>query len=83
MLILPQQLAGPARLGSQIRCNYKSADTLKYLIGISPSGLITFASQGYTGRSSDAFILNDGDIVEKLEKGDTLMADKGFPLVKT
>ena len=37
----------------QTYSNYKSANTLKGLVGISPSGSITFLSQLYTGSISD------------------------------
>ena len=40
-------------LQSQTYSNYKSTNTLKRLIGISPSGHITFVSQLYTGSVSD------------------------------
>lgn len=62
--------------------NYKSSFTVKYLIGIAPSGLITFISRGYGGRATDAFITNDCGILDKLEDGDVILADKGFPNIK-
>jgi hypothetical protein len=38
---------------------YKGKNTIKYMIGISPSGAITNISQGYGGRSTDVKITLD------------------------
>ena len=62
--------------------HYKSAHTCKYLIGVAPTGLVIFLSDGYGGRSSDPFITNDSGILEKLEAGDVVLADKGFPRIE-
>ena len=39
--------------------DYKSHNTFKFLIGISPSGFITFVYECYGGRASDRFISMD------------------------
>ena len=62
--------------------NYKSAYTIKFLIGIAPNGLVSFLSKCYGGRASDAFITNDCGFLKLLESGDTVLADKGFPGIK-
>lgn len=80
---VPVEKPGSLYLRNHLYSNYKSTETLKYLIGIAPSGLITFASVGFTGRSSDTLVLNDCGICHLLEQGDAVMADKGFPVVKT
>jgi len=63
--------------------SYKSAYTIKFLVGIAPSGLITFVSSCYGGRASDSFITNDCGILKLIEPGDLVLADKGFPGIKT
>ena len=66
---------------SQTYSNYKSADTLKGLIGISPSGSITFISQLYTGSISDREITERSGLLKlPFHAGDCLMADKGFDI---
>ncbi|XP_065650304.1 uncharacterized protein LOC136078461 [Hydra vulgaris] len=55
--------------------------TAKGLIGIASSGAITFVSDLFAGRSSDKQITNYCGIIKLLEKGDSLMADRGFDLV--
>lgn len=61
---------------------YKSAYTVKTLVAITPSGLISFLSKCYGGRTSDTFITNDSGFLSNLEMGDQVLADKGFPGIK-
>ena len=44
-------------LNSELCSSYKNHVTLKGLVGISPSGAITFVSQLYTGSNSDREIV--------------------------
>ena len=68
-------------LKSQTYSNYKSTNTLKGLIGISPSGSVTFISQLYTGSISDKEITRrSGFLKLPFDKGDSVMADKGFEI---
>ena len=46
-----------------------------------PNGLITFMSKAYGGRITDSQIVFDSGMMEKLESGDSVMCDKGFPEV--
>lgn len=62
---------------------YKSSYTIKVLVGITPNGCICFLSKSYGGRSSDSYITNDSGFLKKLEVGDVVLADKGFPGIKT
>ncbi|CAI6375069.1 unnamed protein product [Macrosiphum euphorbiae] len=61
---------------------YKSCYTVKTLVAV-PNGMISFLSKCYGGRTSDSFITNDSGFLEKLEPGDEVLADKGFPGIKT
>ena len=58
--------------------NYKHHQTIKYLIGISPQGVITFISSGWGGRAHDKHITENERLLEKLLPGDIVMADRGF-----
>lgn len=62
---------------------YKSGFTIKYLVGIAPSGAITFISTGFGGRTSDGIIVNSSGFLKLIEPGDEVMADKSFPQIKT
>ncbi|KAL1478940.1 hypothetical protein MTO96_052250 [Rhipicephalus appendiculatus] len=74
----------PGKVADRVNCwsNYKSDFTLKFLVGITPSGYITYISDVFGGRSSDTYILANSGLISLLEPGDMVMADKGFPHVK-
>jgi len=67
-------------LQSQLYSSYKGNTTLKGLIGISPHGSITFVSSLYTGAISDKEITRCSGILDLVEAGDSVMADKGFDI---
>lgn len=59
---------------------YKSHNTVKYLVGISPHGQIMFISKGFGGRASDKFIVEKSGLLQYLLPGDEIMADRGFTI---
>ena len=68
-------------LNSRLFSSYKNHTTVKGLIGIAPSGAITFTSQLYTGSISDREIVERSGILDlPLSEGDDVMADKGFTI---
>ncbi|CAG2195246.1 unnamed protein product [Mytilus edulis] len=69
-------------LGSKCYSSYKSSHTWKGLVGIAPHGALTFVSSLYTGSMSDVEITKLCGLIDLLESGDSIMADKGFVLNK-
>lgn len=72
----------PSSLVSQagIFSSYKNKNTVKVLIGIMPSGAIVFVSPTYEGSISDKKLVQVSGLLDKLEVGDEVMADKGFDI---
>ena len=58
--------------------SYKHANTFKLLVGIMPSGAITFLSKLYSGSIFDHAIVKQSKFVDNVEEGDDMMADRGF-----
>ena len=67
-----------AKAQNQTYSTYKSRNTRKKLICIAPAGTISFISKYYGGCAPDRFITEDCHILNKLQYGDNLMADKGL-----
>ena len=71
----PSSLAARAMTWS----SYKHHNTVKFLIGITPGGSISFISNAWGGRSSDKHITQNCSILERLLPNDVL-ADRGFDI---
>lgn len=68
-------------LNSELFSSYKNHVTFKALVGIAPSGAVTFISQLYTGSISDREIVTrSGFLDQQFIEGDSVMADKGFTI---
>ena len=63
---------------AQIFSNYKSRNTIKYLVGITPSGAVSFLSTGWGGRASDKEITLNSGFLDKVTFIDCVLADRGF-----
>ena len=67
-----------AKAQAQTYSSYKSKNTWKKLICVTPCGTVSFISKCYGGNASDRYITETCGILDKLNAHDNLMADKGF-----
>ena len=58
--------------------SYKHNTTLKCLVGISPTGAISFLSDTYEGSISDKELFINSQMASQLLPGDFVIADRGF-----
>ena len=57
---------------------YKNRNTVKLLVGATPGGLISYISPAYGGSTSDRQICERSILTRMCDRGDSIMADKGF-----
>ena len=68
---------------AQTYSNYKHHNTVKFLIGITPQGVISFVSKGWGGRVSDKYLTENCGLLDHLQPGDQILADRGFTVQDT
>ena len=66
---------------SQTYSNYKSHNTTKFLVAISPTGAVIFISKCWGGRASDKHITTCSGFLGHLINGD-VMADRSFDITE-
>ena len=65
---------------AQTWSNYKQHNTVKFLIGVAPQGVISFISKGWGGRVSDVHLTENCGLLENMLPGDLILADRGFTI---
>ncbi len=70
----------PSKVSSQrsTHSQYKSTNTFKLLVSISPIAHFNFISRVFSGSISDKEIVKDSGFLDQLQPEDVVMADKGF-----
>lgn len=61
---------------------YKPHNTAKYLVSITPSGMINYVSKGLGIRTSDKFIIVNSGFLQLIQPYDKVLADRGFPITE-
>ena len=76
------RVESPSSLDMQSVCysSYKGTTTLKGLVGLSPTGALGFLSELYTGSISDKELTKMSNVIDCLDLGDDVMADKCFDI---
>lgn len=76
------EMEKPSALNTQSACysSYKSRPTMTVLVGITPSGVLSFISELFPGSTSDQEIVLKSNFLDILAPGDSVMADKGFTI---
>ena len=72
----PKSLSAQAATWS----DYKHHNTLKFFVGITSIGFISFLSSCYGDRANDNFITRDSGFYDLLERDDEVMADRVFQI---
>lgn len=74
------EMPSSCRSQSATFSSYKNHNTAKGLLGVSPNSYPNFVSNLYAVRNSDKKITKDCRILNLLEAGNQIMADRGFDI---
>ena len=74
------QIAIPVCMDSQsfTYSHYKHRNTFKGLVGVAPNGAVVFVSRLHPGSTSDMEVVWHYEVLNNMEPGDMVLADKGF-----
>lgn len=75
----------PSSIEQQVHMysHYKGGYTAKYLIAVAPNGYTMFISKGFGGKTTDSDITVQSGFLSLLEPGDVILADRGFPQIRS
>ena len=65
---------------AQTWSSYKHHNTVKFLMGITPQGAISFISKGWGGRVTDKHTTEHCGFLNYILPGDVVLADRGFDI---
>jgi len=67
--------------GRESYSHYYANNTVKYLVAVSPSGVIMFISDAYGGKCSDRYITQNSGFLDYLRAGDQVMGEQRVNLI--
>ena len=65
---------------AQTFSSHKHHNTVQFLIGVTPQGVISYISKAWGGCTSDKFLTENCEFLDNLFPGDIVMADRGFDI---
>ncbi|XP_022809583.1 uncharacterized protein LOC111346570 [Stylophora pistillata] len=68
---------------AQTWSSYKHHNTVKFLIGITPQGVVSFLSKAWGGRANDKCITENSGFLGHLLPGNLVLADRGFNIFES
>lgn len=60
--------------------SYKSRHIVQSVTCVTPNGAVTYTSELYPGSSLDVAIVRHSKVLQKIQAGDLILADKGFTI---
>ena len=63
---------------AEIFSSYKHYNAVKFLIGVTTRGVISFVSKAWGGRTPDKHLNDNCGIMKYLLPGDVILAERGF-----
>lgn len=60
--------------------SYKSRHIVQSVTCVTPNGAVTYTSKLYPGSTLDVAIVRHSKVLQKIQAGDLILADKGFTI---
>ena len=79
-MIYLRQLKLLLLLTLEVFCHKPKINTVKFLIGVTPQGVISFIPKAWGGRTPDKHLTKNCGVMKYLLPGDVILAGRGFDI---